>query len=79
MREAQGLWPELAPFFDRKALDGARRLGLPEDPETLDALIDPADRARLAAALVRAALRKVRPADLTGEDRADRPNGPSGS
>ncbi|MGP5708386.1 endonuclease [Brachybacterium alimentarium] len=79
VREAQGLWPELAPFFDRKALDGARRLGLPEDPETLDTLIDPADRARLAAALVRAALRKVRPADLTGEDCADRPNGPSGS
>lgn len=64
-REVQGVWPEVAPFFDTKALDGARRLGLPEDADALDALVEPADRERLAAALVRAALGKVGPDDLT--------------
>ena len=64
-REAQGIWPVLAPSYDRKALDGARRLGLPEDPDELDALVDPEDRARLAAALVRAELGKIGPADLS--------------
>ena len=34
-REAQGVWPELAPVFDKKALQGAAKLGLPEDPEQL--------------------------------------------
>jgi len=58
-REAQGVWPVLAPFFDAKALDGARRAGLPQDPDELDALVDPADRPRFAAALVRAALEKA--------------------
>lgn len=56
VREVQGIWPEVAPFLDRKALDGARRIGLPEDPQELDALVDPEDRPRLAAALVRVAL-----------------------
>lgn len=56
VREVQGLWPGLAPFLDKKALDGARRLGLPTDPEQLDALVERADRPRLAAALVRVAL-----------------------
>lgn len=64
-REVQGIWPEMAPFFDTKALDGARRFGLPEDAEALDALVEPADRERLAAALVRAALSKTGPDDLT--------------
>ncbi|MFC7376389.1 endonuclease [Brachybacterium sp. GCM10030267] len=56
VREVQGIWPELGPFLDAKALDGARRAGLPEDVAALDALIDPGDRPRLAAALVRVAL-----------------------
>ncbi|GAA1486297.1 endonuclease [Brachybacterium fresconis] len=64
-REVQGVWPDLAPSYDRKALDGARRLGLPQDPDELDALVDPEDRARLAAALVRAELGKIDPADLS--------------
>lgn len=55
-REAQGVWPELAPFFDSKALDGARRTGLPRDPERLGDMVPATDRPRLAAALVRVAL-----------------------
>lgn len=56
VREVQDAWPDLAPFFDTKALDGARTLGLPSDAEELGELADPEDRARLAAALVRVAL-----------------------
>lgn len=37
-REVQGVWPELAPVFDKKALEGAAKLGLPQDPEALAAL-----------------------------------------
>lgn len=58
LREAQQVWPEFAPYFDAKAQQGAERLGLPTSPEKLDALIDERDRARFAAALVRAALDK---------------------
>ena len=57
-REAQAVWPQLRPALDGKAAQGARRLGLPEDPHELAALV-PADRvARLAAALTRVALEK---------------------
>ncbi|WP_267906132.1 hypothetical protein [Streptomyces broussonetiae] len=35
MRDVQGIWPEFAPYFDRKAPDGTRRLGLPDSPEKL--------------------------------------------
>lgn len=38
-REAQGVWPELAPVFDKKALQGAAKLGLPQDPAELAALV----------------------------------------
>ncbi len=41
-REAQGVWPELAPVFDKKALQGAAKLGLPQDPEELAALVSEA-------------------------------------
>ncbi|MFI8230280.1 endonuclease [Streptomyces sp. NPDC085900] len=60
LREVQRVWPEVAPFLDRKALDGAARLGLPTDPGRLTALAGDTQPAVLAAALVRAALdRKV--------------------
>ena len=39
VREAQGVWPELAPVFDKKSLQGAEKLGLPQDPEELAALV----------------------------------------
>ncbi|MDO4918807.1 endonuclease [Kocuria sp.] len=55
-REVQGVWPEVSPFLDRKALDGAARLGLPRDPQALARLV-PGDRLpALASALVRVAL-----------------------
>ncbi|MCX2967392.1 MULTISPECIES: endonuclease [Streptomyces] len=56
LREVQAVWPHLRPYLDAKALDGARRLGLPDDAGALAALAPREDAARLAAALVRAAL-----------------------
>ncbi|MFJ3506251.1 HhH-GDP family DNA glycosylase [Streptomyces luteogriseus] len=56
LREAQGVWPETAPFLDGKALQGAERLELPRDPERLAELAGDTDPAVLAAALVRAAV-----------------------
>ncbi|MEV0845559.1 endonuclease [Streptomyces sp. NPDC049954] len=58
LREAQAVWPELAPRFDAKALQGAERLGLPQDPDRLARLAGDAGPAVFAAALVRAALEK---------------------
>ncbi|MEU5089366.1 endonuclease [Streptomyces sp. NPDC021356] len=58
LREAQGVWPDLAPYLDAKALSGAERLGLPAEPGLLAALAGGTDPAILAAALVRAALDK---------------------
>jgi hypothetical protein len=57
-REVQAVWPELRPYFDRRALAGAERLGLPADPAALAGLVSESDLARLAAALVRADLEK---------------------
>jgi hypothetical protein len=55
-REAQGVWPELRPSFDRRALDAARRLNLGNKPDELAALVPDEDLPRLAAALVRSTL-----------------------
>lgn len=57
-REAQGVWPELRPFLDDKALAGAGRVGLPEDRRALARLVPADDLARFAAALVRVTLDK---------------------
>ncbi|MBZ4322909.1 endonuclease [Streptomyces huiliensis] len=56
LREVQGVWPELLPYLDDKALQGAARLGLPTRPEPLARLVAPERTSALAAALVRAAL-----------------------
>ena len=56
LREVQAVWPEYRPYLDRKALQGAAKLGLPESAEKLAALVPEEDLARLAAGLVRAAL-----------------------
>ncbi|MFF5672762.1 HhH-GDP family DNA glycosylase [Streptomyces hygroscopicus] len=66
LREAQGVWPEFAPYFDRKALEGAERVGLPRSARSLGRLADEEDLPRLAAALVRVALH----ADAAREVRA---------
>ncbi|WP_186777598.1 endonuclease [Streptomyces salinarius] len=58
LREAQLVWPEAAPYLDRKALQGARRLGLPDDADRLLSLAGKTEPAVLAAALVRAAVDK---------------------
>lgn len=57
-REAQAVWPELRPYFDKKALSGADKLGLPHDPRRLAELVDTDDYSVFAAALVRVALTK---------------------
>ncbi|MEV0277378.1 endonuclease [Streptomyces sp. NPDC050610] len=58
LREAQGVWPEAAPYLDAKALQGARRLGLPDSSKALARLVGEGDPAVFAAALVRVALEK---------------------
>ncbi len=59
-REAQGVWPELRPSFDQRALKAASQLGLPTRPAELARLIPRQDQdrdlPRLAAALVRSTL-----------------------
>lgn len=52
-REVQGIWPEIAPFADRRALAAAGRLGLGHDARSLAALVGAEDLPRLVAALVR--------------------------
>lgn len=54
-REAQQVWPDLRPYFDRKALAGAERVGLPTSPDELARLVPGDELATLAAALVRLA------------------------
>lgn len=55
-REAQQVWPELRPYIDKKALDGAQKIDLPADPRRLAALVGADDLAALAAGLVRVSL-----------------------
>ncbi len=55
-REAQAVWPELVPYLDRKALQGAEQAGLPDQAARLARLVPDTDVPRLAAACVRAAL-----------------------
>lgn len=69
LREVQRVWPEAAPYLDRKALQGAGRLGLPEDPGRLLAAAGRTEPAVLAAALVRASLDKNLVRDVTGKVR----------
>ncbi len=58
LREVQSVWPEAAPYLDAKALQGARRLGLPDGAKRLARLVGDGDPAVFAAALVRVALAK---------------------
>lgn len=56
IREVQGIWPEVQPFFDRRGLVEAERLGLPTDAAALADLAPRGDLPRLASALVRSGL-----------------------
>lgn len=53
LREVQAVWPWVRPYLDERALAGARRVGLPADPQRLAALVAPDELAALAAGLVR--------------------------
>jgi len=55
-REAQAAWPELRPFADQKALEGAAQMHLPDEPEKLAELVEIDDFPRLVTALVRVQL-----------------------
>jgi hypothetical protein len=69
-REAQLVWPELRPYFDKKALSGAARLGLPGSPGELAGLVAGDDLALLAAGLVRADLDRSLPERLRAQPRS---------
>jgi len=58
LREVQGVWSDVGPVFDKKALQGAKQEKLPTDPQALGNLAPRADWPRLAAALVRVTLKK---------------------
>jgi endonuclease III len=55
LREVQDTWTWVRPYFDARATDAARALGLPAEPDALAALA-PRRVANLAAALVRVSL-----------------------
>jgi hypothetical protein len=55
LREVQDVWTWVRPYFDKRATEAAKKVGLPADPAELGSLA-PRDNARLAAALVRVSL-----------------------
>jgi hypothetical protein len=57
-REVQGVWPDIAPYVDNLAADGAERVGLPRSAHRLAELVPAPDLPRLVAACVRAARSK---------------------
>ncbi|MGQ4617457.1 endonuclease [Nocardia sp. R7R-8] len=56
LREIQDIWTWVRPYFDERALRGAKRVQLPEDPDRLASLAPDHHTAELAAALVRVTL-----------------------
>jgi endonuclease III len=56
LREVQAVWPWVRPHLDDRALQGASRVGLPEDAAKLAALVDEDELAPFAAGLVRITL-----------------------
>jgi endonuclease III len=65
LREVQDVWSWVRPYFDKRAVRGAKALGLPGDPKKLGALA-PRANARLAAALVRVSLNNDVRQQVTG-------------
>ncbi|MER6678503.1 endonuclease [Streptomyces sp. NPDC000983] len=72
LREVQGVWPEAAPYFDAKVLQGAARIGLPDSADAVARLVDDEDRPAFAAGLVRCALDKHVAEDVTTRAHIDR-------
>ncbi|MFI1291979.1 endonuclease [Streptomyces sp. NPDC020792] len=70
LRAVQTVWPEFAPYVDRKARDGAKRLGLPTSPERLAHLVSKRELARFTDGLVHAALDKPLADDVLARARA---------
>jgi hypothetical protein len=66
-REAQAVWPWLRPYLDRKALDGAKRVGLPDDPDQLASRVSGDELATLSAALVRVSLDRALARQVAGD------------
>ncbi|MEV6075551.1 endonuclease [Streptomyces sp. NPDC052069] len=71
LREVQGVWTELEPYLDGKAVQGAQRIGLPTKSRELAKLVPAEQLTVFAAALVRAALDKSVVQDV--KDRTDAP------
>jgi len=57
-REVQGVWDELYPFADKKALGAASQLGLADNAPKLAELVERHEFPRLIAALIRTSLAK---------------------
>ena len=63
LREVQAVWPDAAPYVDKRVTQGAKNVGLPLSARALSDLVgSPSDLARLSSALV-AASRGSRVAD----------------
>jgi endonuclease III len=65
LREVQDTWTWVRPYFDERARDAAKQLGLPSDSEGLGELAQ-GSNAEFAAALVRASLDEDVRAAITG-------------
>jgi endonuclease III len=66
LREAQDVWPTVAPYVDARVTSGAHRVRLPGDRASLERLLsDSGQPARLAAALVRVALSQRAASEVT--------------
>lgn len=58
LQEVQAVWPQVAPYLDLRAVEGADKVGLPSDARGLSELVgSPRDLARLASALVQVSRR----------------------
>ena len=70
LREAQEVWPGVAPYVDAKVTSGAHRVRLPADRESLAGLLAASGQpARLAAALVRVSLSQRAASEVTASVR----------
>ena len=68
-REVQDVWTWVRPYFDTRAIESARELGLPDDPAALSTLSPEGRVAELAAALVRVSLNSRLREEVRGNTR----------